>query len=83
MMLTTLIKPTSGTAFVNGFDIVKESLMVRGSIGMVFQDPSSDSILTAYENLKLHSLLYNVPLKEIDKRINKVLELVDLKKKKK
>lgn len=82
MMLTTLIKPTSGTAIVNGYDIIKKPLNVRQSIGMVFQDPSSDPILTAYENLKLHSLLYNIPLKEINKRIDYVLELVDLQKRK-
>jgi len=82
MMLTTLIKPTSGTATVNGYDIIKNPLKVRQSIGMVFQDPSSDPVLTAYENLKLHAFLYNVPLKEIDIKIDYVLELVDLIKRK-
>jgi ABC-2 type transport system ATP-binding protein len=54
LMLTTLKPPTSGTATINGFDIVKQPDKVRKSIGIVFQDPSSDEILTGYENLKLH-----------------------------
>jgi len=82
MMLSTLLKPTSGSAIVNGFDIVEQPTQVRGSIGMVFQDPSSDAVLTGYENLKLHALLYNVPMGIIDRKISEVLELVDLEKRK-
>ena len=78
MMLSTLLKPTSGSATVNGFDIVKQPSRVRESIGIVFQDPSSDDTLTGYENLKLHALMYDVPMKEIDARIEKVMTLVDL-----
>lgn len=77
-ILATLIKPTSGNASVNGYDIVKESSKVRSSIGIVFQAPSSDDMLTGYENLKLHSLLYAVPIHVREKRINDVLELVGL-----
>jgi len=77
-ILATLIKPTSGNASVNGYDIVKESSKVRSSIGIVFQAPSSDDMLTGYENLKLHSLLYAVPKHIREKRINDVLELVGL-----
>lgn len=77
-MLATLLKPTDGSATVNGFDIVKEPAKVRASIGIVFQAPSSDDMLTGYENLKLHALLYNVPRKIREKRISDVLELVDL-----
>jgi ABC-2 type transport system ATP-binding protein len=77
-ILATLIKPTSGSASVNGYDIVKESSKVRSSIGIVFQAPSSDDMLTGYENLKLHSLLYAVPINVREKRINDVLELVGL-----
>ena len=77
-MLATLLKPTDGSATVNGFDIVKEPAKVRASIGIVFQAPSSDDMLTGYENLKLHSLLYSVPRKIREKRISDVLELVDL-----
>jgi len=78
LMLTTLLKPTSGTATVNGYDIIKQPNKVRESIGMVFQDPSSDDILTGYENLKLHALMYGVPKAEREKRINEVLQLVDM-----
>lgn len=78
MILSTLLQPTSGTAFVNGYNVVENPLKVRESIGMVFQDPSSDNVLTAYENLFLHALLYNVPMKEIDSRIEKVMKLVEL-----
>ncbi|MFA5061900.1 MAG: ATP-binding cassette domain-containing protein [Patescibacteria group bacterium] len=78
LMLTTLIKPTSGTASVNAFDIVKESGKVRKSIGIVFQDPSSDDTLTGYENLKLHGMLYGMPAAHREEKIKEVLELVDL-----
>ncbi|HOC78614.1 MAG TPA: ATP-binding cassette domain-containing protein [Methanofastidiosum sp.] len=77
-MLTTLKPPTSGTATINGYDIVKDSDKVRKSIGIVFQDPSSDEILTGYENLKLHGWLYDMPDDLKERRIKEVLELVDL-----
>jgi ABC-2 type transport system ATP-binding protein len=78
MMLTTLIPPTSGTATINGFDIVKEPDQVRKSIGIVFQDPSSDETLTGYENLKLHGLLYDMDNQLREQRIQEVLSLVEL-----
>jgi len=78
MMLTTLRKPTSGSAKVNGSDVSKNSADVRRSIGIVFQDPSSDDILTGYENLKLHGMLYGMPADLRERRIKEVLELVDL-----
>jgi ABC-2 type transport system ATP-binding protein len=78
MMLTTLVTPTSGQALVNGFDAAKEPSKVRKSIGIVFQDPSSDDILTGYENLKLHGMLYSMPKVLREKRIKEVLALVDL-----
>ena len=81
-MLATLLKPTSGTATVNGYDIVKEASKVRASIGIVFQAPSSDDMLTGYENLKLHSLLYAVPRDIREKRIVEVLNLVGLTERK-
>ncbi len=68
MVLSTLIKPTSGTVYVNGYDVAAQPTKVRECIGMIFQDPSSDGLLTGYENLKLHALMYDVPLKEIDKK---------------
>jgi len=82
MILSTLLEPTSGSAIINGYDVITRPTLVRESIGMVFQDPSSDPILTAYENLKLHALLYDVPLKLINAKIDSVLALVDLQKRK-
>jgi len=79
-MLATLVKPTSGSAMVNGFDVLEHPSMVRKSIGFVFQDPSSDDTLTGWENLYLHGLMYGV--EGIDKKIEKVLNLVDLTEKK-
>jgi len=78
LTLATLKKPTSGTAKINGFDIIQEPSQVRKSIGIVFQDPSSDDILTGYENLKLHGMLYNMPVDLREKRIKEVLKLVNL-----
>jgi ABC-2 type transport system ATP-binding protein len=78
LMLTTLKPPSSGTALINSFDIVKQPDKVRKSIGIVFQDPSSDEILTGYENLKLHAWLYDMPDDIREDRIKEVLELVDL-----
>ena len=77
-MLCTILKPTSGTATVNGFDLVKEANKVRKSIGIVFQDPSIDDRLTARENLYMHANLYGVPASEQRERINRILNLVEL-----
>ena len=77
-MLATLLRPTSGSATVNGYDIVSQSAKVRASIGIVFQAPSSDDMLTGYENLQLHSMLYSVPRHARRQRIDEVLELVGL-----
>jgi ABC-2 type transport system ATP-binding protein len=82
LMLCTLLKPTSGKATVNGFDVITQAAEVRDSIGIVFQDPSSDELLTGYENLKLHALIYDLAMKTIDEKIDKVLALVDLQKRK-
>jgi ABC-2 type transport system ATP-binding protein len=81
-MLATLLKPTSGTATVNGYDIVSQPAKVRASIGIVFQAPSSDDMLTGYENLQLHSMLYSVPRHARRQRIDEVLELVGLTERK-
>jgi ABC-2 type transport system ATP-binding protein len=77
-MLCTLLKPTSGTAKVNGFDIVKQQNEVRKSIGIVFQEPSLDNRLTGRENLEMHAGLYGVPKSERKRRIDEVLKLVGL-----
>jgi ABC-2 type transport system ATP-binding protein len=78
LMLTTLLRPTAGSATINGHDIVSDPGQVRRSIGIVFQDPSSDDILTGYENLKVHGMLYHMPPVLRERRIGEVLELVDL-----
>ncbi len=79
-MLCTILKPTSGKAWVNGFDIVKESGSVRKSIGIVFQAPSVDDLLTGRENLAMHNLLFGVPRGIRKQRIDEVLSIVNLEK---
>jgi ABC-2 type transport system ATP-binding protein len=77
-MLCTILKPTSGAAYVNGYSITTDSSRVRRSIGIVFQEPSIDDRLTGRENLEMHADLYGVPKSEQRKRIDDVLELVEL-----
>ncbi len=77
-ILTTLMQPTSGRALLNGHDVVKERDEARKSFGIVFQDPSLDTMLTAYDNLKFHGMLYNIPGDLLEKRIHEVLALVEL-----
>jgi ABC-2 type transport system ATP-binding protein len=79
-MLCTILKPSSGRAWVNGFDIVKESGKVRKSIGIVFQQPSVDDLLTGRENLAMHNLLFGVPRSIRKQRIDEVLSIVNLEK---
>jgi len=81
-MLSTMLKPTSGSASVNNFDILKNEDDVRKSIGIVFQDPSLDEELTAYENMDFHGRLYRVPKKIRQKNIIELLKLVELEKRK-
>ena len=75
-ILSTLLSPTSGEAYVNGYDVKKHQDDVRRSIGVVFQDPTLDEELTAYENMSIHSRLYG--MKDYKKKINELLELVEL-----
>ncbi|MCK4734736.1 MAG: ATP-binding cassette domain-containing protein, partial [Methanophagales archaeon] len=75
-MLCTILKPTSGTALVNGFDVIKEPDEIRKSIGIVFQDPSTDDELTAYENMEFHAMVYGVPV--VRENILKLLRMVEL-----
>jgi ABC-2 type transport system ATP-binding protein len=77
-MLCTILKPTSGTARVEGYDIVNQASDVRRSIGIVFQDPSIDDKLTGMENMELHADLYDVPRDVMQSRIDEVLKLVEL-----
>jgi len=77
-MLATLLKPSSGFAEVWHRNIVKEQDAVRRSIGIVFQDPSIDTELTGRENLDFHARMYGLSKEERGKRINEVLNLVEL-----
>ncbi len=64
-ILTTLLKPTSGRAYVAGYDVVRNAKDVRRKIGVVFQDPSLDRDLTAYENLLIHAGVYGIEKPDI------------------
>jgi ABC-2 type transport system ATP-binding protein len=77
-MLTTLLKPTSGSILLNGFDPGRDQAAVRRSFGIVFQDPSLDDELTAWENLELHGVLYSVPKILRRERMKELLEIVSL-----
>ena len=77
-ILCTLISPTSGEASVGGFDCVRDADAVRRSIGIIFQDPTLDNGLTAYENLLFHAYLYGMDRAAAKKRIEDALELVGL-----
>lgn len=77
-MLCTLLKPTSGRALVDGYDVVSRPDDVRSSIGIVFQDSSLDNYLTADQNLRFHCKIYHVPKAVREERIRAVLDLVDL-----
>ncbi|MEX2750776.1 MAG: ATP-binding cassette domain-containing protein [Candidatus Freyarchaeota archaeon] len=77
-MLATLIKPTSGTAEVWGYNIKTQKDEVRSNIGMVFQDPSLDIRLTGEENLDFHARMYGLPKQKRKERISEVLDLVEL-----
>jgi len=77
-MLTTLLKPTSGEILINGNDPTKDQDEVRRSFGIVFQDPSLDDELTAYENMQFHGILYGVPKKIREERIEQLMKFVEL-----
>ncbi|AEC51006.1 daunorubicin resistance ATP-binding protein [Pyrococcus sp. NA2] len=77
-VLTTLLKPTSGKAIVAGYDVVEEPQEVRKRIGIVFQDPSLDRELTAYENMYIHGRIYGLGGKELREKIEELLKFVEL-----
>jgi len=77
-MLCTIRNPTSGTARVAGFDVVRERDQVRRRIGLVFQQQTLDQQLTAEQNLRFHADLYGLPRAEAGRRIDEVLEMVSL-----
>ena len=82
MILTTLLKPTSGEALVGGYNVVSEAKKVREKIGYVQREISVDEFLTGRENLYLHARINQIPNNLIKSRIDDVLELVELGEKK-
>ena len=82
MILTTLLKPTSGSALVGGYDVMSDAKKVREKIGYVQQEISVDEFLTGRENLYLHARINQIPRNLIKSRIDDVLELVELGEKK-
>jgi ABC-2 type transport system ATP-binding protein len=81
-ILCTLLSPTGGAATIAGHDCVGAPDAVRSSIGLIFQDTTLDTGLTAYENLKFHAYLYNLDRKLAEKRIDEMLEVVELSSRK-
>jgi ABC-2 type transport system ATP-binding protein len=78
-MLCTIIRPTSGQGMIAGFDVAKSPTQVRRKVGIVFQDPTLDTILTGRENLQLHARLYGIPASVRHLWIDEMLALVDLR----
>jgi len=79
-VLCTLAQPTSGSAKIAGFDLVKDSAKVRENIELVAEKMIMYDRLTAAENLRFFGKLYNMPKQRLEKRIDDVLELVDMQK---
>jgi ABC-2 type transport system ATP-binding protein len=77
-ILCTLANPTSGSARVAGYDVLRQRDTVRRNIGLVFQDPTLDSYLTGEQNLRFHADLYGVPRSQLDARMKLVLDMVNL-----
>jgi len=78
MIFTTLLKPTSGQALISGFDVMTNAKKVRQNIGYVQQETTVDEYLTGRENLLLQAKLNHIPKNEINKRIDEILELIEL-----
>ena len=78
-ILCTILNPSSGSARVCGYDVVRQKDEVRRHIGIVFQDPSIDTFLTGRENLDFHARMYHMDKRTREKRIEEVLDLLDLK----
>src|SRR6185503_10116313 len=77
-MLCTMMRPTSGTAVIDGHDVVARPDLVRQSIGIIFQDASLDDRLTGLENLRFHAMLYDIPRETFAARSRELLAMVDL-----
>lgn len=77
-MLTTLLRPDNGTIKLDGHNPSNQKNAARHSFGIVFQDPSLDEELTAYENLHFHAALYGVPKETYKTKIQELMEMVGL-----
>jgi ABC-2 type transport system ATP-binding protein len=77
-ILTTLLEPTSGVLEIDGLDLKLHANEARKRFGIVFQDPSLDGDMTAYENMQLHAVFYHVPRKQRHERTEQLLRLFDL-----
>jgi len=77
-ILTTLLHPTSGLAFVGGHDVVREAARIRSLIGVVPQENNLDRYLTARENLILHAKMHRMPPSSYQRRIDELLDLMGL-----
>jgi ABC-2 type transport system ATP-binding protein len=78
-MLTTLLHPTSGSAEICGYDVVKDGDEVRRHIGIIFQDRSSDDYLTGRQNLDFHARMYGLSKEDRESKMESVLDLLELK----
>ncbi len=77
-MLTTLLAPTEGNITMDGHDVFHQQNKARQTFGIVFQDPSLDDELTAYENMDMHGMLYGIPAAQRKERIKTLLDFVEL-----
>ncbi|MBX3083884.1 MAG: ATP-binding cassette domain-containing protein [Anaerolineae bacterium] len=77
-IMCTLLRPSAGHIRIAGVDVTEHPDQVRSAIGIVFQDNSLDSGLTALENLRFHCMMYHIPQQEREQRIENVLKLMDL-----
>lgn len=77
-MLTTILRPTCGTIELDGLNPVHHQIAARKKFGIVFQDPSLDTELTAFENMELHGILYNVTKRTRAERIEHLLRIFEL-----
>ncbi|MGB9827595.1 MAG: ATP-binding cassette domain-containing protein [Thermosphaera sp.] len=77
-VIATLLKPTSGRVLVDGINVSEKPQLVRKKIGIVFQDPSLDNQLTAYDNMYIHGKLYGIEKRVLERKINELFELVEL-----
>ena len=78
MILTTLLKPTSGQALISEFNVMENAKKVRENIGFVQQETTVDEYLTGRENLLLQARLNHIPKNQVKERIDEVLELIEL-----